>query len=112
GALFPNNWLRPRFYWSGGSGQQLYELRLHSDNEAQDLVVYTTQTKWTMPKDVWTSLAQDLQNADITVSIGQRTTSGPVAGNGSSFRVAPAPAQGAMVFWSTKSFDRTAASTD
>jgi WD40-like Beta Propeller Repeat len=112
GALFPNNWLRPRFYWTAGSGQALFELRLHSDNEAQDLVVYTTQTKWTMPKDIWTNLAQDLQNAQITVTIRQMTNSGPTAGTGSSFAVAPAPAQGAMVFWSTKSFDANAASTD
>ena len=50
GALIPNNWLRPRFYWSGGSGQALYELRLSSPKEAHDLVAYTTDTKWTMPK--------------------------------------------------------------
>lgn len=112
GALFPNNWLRPRFYWSGGNGSGLYELRLHSANETNDLVVYTTATKWTMPKDMWTSLAQDLQNAAITISIREMTSSGPANGNGSSFKISPAPAQGAMVFWSTKSFDQNAASTD
>jgi hypothetical protein len=111
GAMFPQNWLRPRFYWTSG-GMNLYELRFHSDHEATDLVVYTSQTQWTMPKDLWTQLAADLQNVSVTVSIRQMTSNGPTAGTATSFLIAPAPAQGAMVFWSTKSFDTNAASTD
>jgi hypothetical protein len=112
GALFPNNWLRPRFYWSGGSGKQVYELRFASSHEQNPLVVYTTQTKWTMPKDIWTNLANDLQGQPITVDIRELSSSGqPQAGTSTSFVIAPAPAQGAMVFWATNSFDTTATST-
>jgi hypothetical protein len=112
GAMFPQNWLRPRFFWTAGSGMNLFELTLHSDHETNDLVVYTSQTHWTMDKAMWTQLASDLQNAPITVNIRQMTGSGPSAGTSSSFLIAPAAAQGAMVFWSTKSFDNSAASTD
>src|SRR5262245_37104665 len=41
GALFPNNWLRPRFRVAAASGQDLFEIRLHAGNQANDLVVYT-----------------------------------------------------------------------
>lgn len=112
-ALYPNNWLRPRFYWNGGgSGNQLYELRLSSPHETNDLVVYTTATKWTMDKTMWTTLAGDLQGSPITVSIRQMTGSGPSVGTESSFTIAPAPAQGALVFWATNSFMTSATATD
>src|SRR6187401_657355 len=43
GALFPANWLRPRFRWQGGANNALYEVRLHNEIEANDLVAYTRQ---------------------------------------------------------------------
>jgi len=53
GALFPQNWLRPRFLLAPAtSGQDLFEIRLRTAAEASDLVVYTTKTQWTMPKDM------------------------------------------------------------
>jgi hypothetical protein len=115
GALFPNNWLRPRFYWSGGGGggQQVYELRFSSPHESNELVVYTTQTKWTMPNNIWQPLAQDLDGVPITVSIRQLSSGGqPMAGTSTNFVIAPVPAQGGMVFWSTNSFNTSATSTN
>src|SRR5262245_26607263 len=56
GALFPNNWLRPRFRFAPGANQNLFEIRLHADNEVNDLVVYTGDTSWKMPKPMWTGL--------------------------------------------------------
>ena len=113
GALFPNNWLRPRFYWSGGGGQQVYELRLSSPHESNDLVVYTTQTKWTMPLALWTTLSANLQGDPITITVRQLDSSGkPQVGTPSNFIIAPAPAQGGMVFWATNSFQTTANSTN
>jgi hypothetical protein len=47
-SLFPNNWLRPRIRFTAGQG--LYEIRLHAPNQANDLVVYTSNTTWKMPK--------------------------------------------------------------
>src|SRR6476619_4400658 len=40
GALFPNNWLRPRFRMQAAGGQDLFEIRLHAANQGNDLVVY------------------------------------------------------------------------
>ena len=38
GALFPANWLRPRFRVAAAAGQDLFEIRLHAANQANDLV--------------------------------------------------------------------------
>jgi hypothetical protein len=116
GALFPNNWLRPRFMWTAASGLNLFEIRLHSPKEANDLVVYTTQTKWTMPKmpNIWANLSQNLPGEPITVTIRGMSSSGgtPSLGTSGTITIAPAPADGAMVFWSTKSFQVNATTTD
>src|SRR4051794_33522127 len=53
GALFPNNWLRPRFRMKAAAGQDVFEIRLHAENQGNDLVVYTDNPIWTMPKDMW-----------------------------------------------------------
>src|SRR5512135_369021 len=49
-SLYPQNWLRPRFHWAPSNGENLYELRVHAPNQIKDLLVYTTDTTWTMPK--------------------------------------------------------------
>lgn len=113
GALFPNNWLRPRFIWTAPSDQTLFELHFHSSAESTDLFVYTTETKWTMPKELWTSLASNVQDTLVTVGIRGASSGGtPSAGTETSFAIAPAPAQGAMVFWSTESFSTSATTTN
>ena len=63
GALFPNNWLRPLFRFAAPSGQDLFEIRVHADNQANDLVVYTAQTSWSMPETMWRALAQHTRDA-------------------------------------------------
>src|ERR1022692_2599028 len=58
GALYPKNWLRPRVYWkAGAASQNLFEVRFHSAGEANDLVVYTTNTYWAMDKTIWQTIA-------------------------------------------------------
>ncbi|MEO8799154.1 MAG: hypothetical protein ABI551_14795, partial [Polyangiaceae bacterium] len=108
GTLFPNNWLRPRFrYVTGGSN--LFEIRLHTAKEANDLVVYTRSDRWTMPKDMWLNLAAHVQGDPITMTVrgavyddGSGTlTSGPVTGTSGDVSIAPAPAQGSIVYWVT-----------
>src|SRR3982750_2671923 len=54
-TLFPNNWLRPRFRFTSGAG--LYEIRVHASNQANDLVVYTSNTTRRMDKKNWRALA-------------------------------------------------------
>ena len=49
GAMFPSNWLRPRFRLAAADFD-LYQIRLHSAAEQNDLVVYTTEKSWYLPK--------------------------------------------------------------
>jgi hypothetical protein len=104
GSLYPNNWLRPRFVWTTPS-ETIFELRLHVANQTNDLVVYTTETGWTMPKAMWTALASHSQDVAITVSVRGGMLSGAMLTNealGSSgdLGIAPVGAPGTVVFWS------------
>jgi len=105
GTLFPQNWLRPRFRWSATSGQNLYELRLHADNEIHDLVVYTTATGWTMPADMWRNLALHIVDQPITMTIrgavfaGGQLSSPPALGSQGPMTVASVAASGSIVYW-------------
>src|SRR3954465_3683600 len=65
GTLLPNNWLRPRFSWTGTG--DLYELRVSGGNQSDDLVVYTDKTSWTMPAAMWRALAIDTEDMPLTV---------------------------------------------
>jgi hypothetical protein len=113
GTLFPDNWLRPRFSWTAPSGQNLFELRLHTNNQANDLVVYTTNTSWTMNSDdmtnppasqkaMWVALAGHTQDTPISVTVRGASTGGgtPSAGNTNIFTIAPVEAAGNLVYWS------------
>lgn len=102
GALFPNNWLRPRFRWTAPQGQDLFEIRVHADREKNDLVVYTTNREWKMPKDMWEKLAAHVRDEPITITIRSVSTSAPGApllGSSGPITIAPAPAGGSMVYW-------------
>jgi hypothetical protein len=117
GALFPNNWLRPRFVFSpANSSQNLFELRLHTPNnvETNDLVVYTTSTSWTMPKAMWTQLAGHVQDSPIEVTVrGMSSTGGtPALGTTGTITIAPAPAGGSMVYWASSTMALNALSTE
>jgi hypothetical protein len=93
GALFPNNWLRPRVRVPGSTGA--LKITFHSAMEANDLVAYTTNESWALPKDIWTKLALHVVEQDITVTV-QTPTGGLTAVK---FQVAPVGAGGSMVFW-------------
>ncbi len=105
-ALFPDNWLRPRFRWIPTAGENLFELTLHTSGEVNDLVVYTANPMWTMDKAMWTDLAQHVVDTPITITIrggawdGMNLTavSTGVAGP---MTIAPAGAGGAVVYWTT-----------
>ena len=103
-SLVPRNWLRPRFRWAASDGANLFEIRIHAANQTNDLVVYTTATQWTMPKDTWTAFATHSAGADITVSIrGGKLANGAVTGvsQGSkgAWNIAPVDAPGSIVYW-------------
>ncbi|HWZ90760.1 MAG TPA: hypothetical protein VNW92_17990, partial [Polyangiaceae bacterium] len=105
GALFPANWLRPRFRFQPLAGENLWEIRLHADAEANDLVVYTTATTYALPKAIWTSLANNIHMVPITVTIrGVNTASpGKPSGTKGSFQIAPVYAGGSLVYWAATS---------
>jgi hypothetical protein len=100
-ALFPNNWLRPKFRFTAGQG--LYELRLRASNQGSDLVVYTTATEWIMPKEIWTGLAGHTRDIPIEVTVRSAPPGGGQVQLGSQvhFTVAPVSARGTLVYWST-----------
>ena len=100
-TLFPYNWLRPRFRFTAGAG--LYEIRIHASNQANDLVVYTTDTKWTMDKNFWSLLAVHTRDIPIEVTVRTAPPGGGTVQVGSKvhFTVAPVAANGKLVYWST-----------
>ncbi len=106
-SLYPENWLRPRFTWSAVNGQNLFELRLHVANQIQDLVVYTTNTTWTMPVALWDALRVHSNGIAGTVTItggvlsGTTTLTSVATGTSGPLGVAPAQATGSIVYWTT-----------
>jgi hypothetical protein len=100
GAMFPANWLRPRFRWDGAPAGAVMEIRLHADIEHNDLVAYTRQSSWLMPKDAWEKLATNARSVTATV---RALASGAVTGVQGTFQIAPTNAGGTMVYWGTTS---------
>jgi hypothetical protein len=104
GALYPNNWLRPRFAWTTPNSESVFELRLHASNQANDLVVYTTAMQWTMPESMWSALSAHSQDVPMTVSVrgglwsGTTLTNEALGSNGP-IGIAPVGAPGTIVYW-------------
>ena len=105
GTLFPSNWLRPRFSFTAPAGQDLYEIRLHANQEKNDLVVYTDTPTWTMPKDMWTGLTRNVINQPITVTVRSLATGAATKTVNVSppfkFTIAPVGVGGSIVYWTT-----------
>jgi hypothetical protein len=106
-ALFPNNWLRPRFRYLPASGQNLFEIRLSAASQDHDLVVYTDATEWIMTASLWAGMASNVVDEPITVSLrgaifdGTSLAGAPALGSKGDIRVAPVPADGTIVYWTT-----------
>ncbi|MGD0674368.1 MAG: hypothetical protein ABSC94_03065 [Polyangiaceae bacterium] len=106
GAMFPTNFTPPLFEWTADSTFDVFELRLHVDGEANDLLVYTDETTFQMPSASWSTLAAASAGQDIAVSLRAGTLTGGVAGgvvtgpNGV-IHIAPVAAPGAVVYWTT-----------
>ena len=93
-TLFPNNWLRPRIRVPGNTG--LMKVTFHAEKEANDLVAYASGETWAMPKDIWMGLASHVVMEPVTVTVQLQTGGATTV----TFRIAPVPAAGSMVFWS------------
>jgi hypothetical protein len=106
GALYPNNWLRPRVKVSA-PGATLLEIRFHAPMESNDLVVYTADDNWALDKETWTNLAAHVVDMPIQVTVRTYGPSGLSAASSASFMVAPVSATGQMVYWALRGFDAT-----
>lgn len=105
-VLYPQNWLRPRFTWSSANGETLFELRLHVANQSRDLLVYTTDTTWTMPASMWNALRTDSAGQAMTLTVRGAVYSGgalqgEALGTSTPMGIAPVQATGAIVYWTT-----------
>ncbi len=69
--------------------------------------MYTAGPTWTMPKTMWTGLAANAASVPIQITIRGATytggvlTAGPSLGSSQVMTVAPASAQGSIVYWTT-----------
>ncbi len=118
GTMIPANWVRPRIRIQPSGGVDLFEIRLHSAAEANDLVAYTKQTSWYLPKHIWNgnpttagerAAGSGLANngagrpVEVTVrGINSKSPGKPVGTKGT-FEIAPVVATGSMVFWTVSS---------
>jgi hypothetical protein len=126
GALYPKNWLRPRVYWTrGSSSQTVFEVRIHSDVQTHDLVVYTTNNYYVLEESLWAVIAKGelddagglsvghLVGASLTFTVRATGSGGgtPAISNSAKIQIAPAIADGALVYWTTADFDNNATNT-
>lgn len=114
GTMIPANWLRPRFKFDG-AGLDLFEIRIHNDAQKNDLVAYTKQKTWYMPKEIWAGTNTMLQAGDgaanngagmpfkVTIRGINSASPGQPVGITGDFEVAPVVATGSMVFWTVNS---------
>jgi hypothetical protein len=105
GTMYPKNWLRPRFRWvKAAANQNLFEIRIHVENQTEDLIVYTTNDRYTLPKAMWDGLRTHSAGSPMTITVragdlqGDKLTS-VVAGSGGALSIAPVEAPGTIVYW-------------
>ena len=76
---------------------------MHSDKEANDLVVYTTNVPWYKPKDLWTGVTshvgEEWNHAGGALRQLADPRSAPKKAPDIEFTIAPAEANGTLVYW-------------
>jgi hypothetical protein len=106
-SLLPRNWLRPRVHYKPASAAEtLFEIRIHTNKEQNDLVAYTSETTWTMPRTIWKALSSHVSEEwtlDVTVRglDGSSGANKPDMGSTVSLVISPAEAKGSIVYWTT-----------
>jgi hypothetical protein len=107
GAMVPTNWTPLFFEWKPSAGENVFEVRIHVKNETNDLVVYTTQSSYTMDTAMWKGLALDVPGSDLEVTVrgailtGGALSSPPAVGAKGVIHLAPVAAPGSVVYWSS-----------
>jgi hypothetical protein len=107
-ALYPRNWLRPRFTWTVDTGHNVSLVRLTVANQVNPLVVITPNTQWAMPKSMWMALALHSPGHEVNVTVQSGTWDGTTLSATSTvqdfkIRIAPVDAQGSIIYWTTTS---------
>lgn len=106
-ALVPKNWTPLLFEWSAPAEQNVFELRLHVDNQVNDLVVYTTKKSYTIAASVWKALTLHSAGHDVQVTLrgakleNGKITAGPFMGVQGPIHIAPVAAPGSVVYWTS-----------
>lgn len=106
-AMYPPNFSPPLFEWSAPANQNIFELRLHVDNQISDLVLYTDQSSFVLPDAVWSGLTQHSSGHDITITLrsgqlsGNSLVGGAFEGAHGDVHIAPVAAPGVIVYWTT-----------
>ena len=105
GAMIPSNWTRPRFRAQVGAGLDLFEFRLHSPIEANDLVAYTTEAEWYVPSAIWSAFAGRAGGTAVSVTIRAIDTTAPGTPGGvkGDFNIAPVAVTGSLIYWTLSS---------
>ncbi len=106
GSMVPYNWTRERVHFKAASGT-VFQITVHADREANDLVAYTNKDTWLLPVEAWDNkdgsspkgLTYNVFDEDITVTVRASTGSGAPSESKTKFRIAPVKAGGSMVFW-------------
>ena len=107
GALFPNNWMRLRFRFNTSNQENLFEIKLVVPSETSPLVIYTAQSGYTLDAATWQKITTVGVNAPIQVTVRSAVvangavTGGPWTGSSGTIEVAPVPAAGSVVYWTT-----------
>jgi hypothetical protein len=102
------------FLLTAPSGQDLFEIHLHSAAEKDDLFIYTKSTNYKLDPMLWQALQNHIQGSAITVTVRGVSSGGgtPSLGTSGDFTIAPAQADGAMIYWTTAGFDNNATNTN
>ena len=105
GMLIPANMLRPRVRFSvpNAAANAVFQITLHAEREANDMVVYTRQNPWLMPPEVWNGLRRNVFEEDITVTVRSSQNGQAPSESSVRFRIAPVQAGGSMVYWGAQS---------
>jgi hypothetical protein len=106
-SLFPNNWIRLRFRFRALHQENLYQIKLVVPHETSPLVIYTAQNPYTLHAGAWKVITSTGVNGPIQVSVrsavltGGALTGGPWKGTSGTIEIAPVPAAGTVVYWTT-----------
>jgi len=98
GALYPRNFIAPRFRWQSATEAVLWEIRLsRASGRGPALRGYTRNTDWLLPTEIWLRLAQQVTEP-VQVTVRGLTAAGALVGARGNFEIAPVDAGNSLVY--------------